>query len=447
MRGVLAIASTALLVQGCNGTPNRLRFASTSIPVSEPGDPTLSVTSIAAEPTPPLTLRDLPGETGAAHATALATKSSGAAEYLSNLAASIARPPQSDRDRTTLQRVIAIDVSPGGYEAGKRLVRTKVTMVPLGPFKFAGYTLAKTDYQTIDLETITSTRKTTGALTLKPSLGNVVEAGEASVGFENTDQAVYGSRERSRELSIGFSSSRIVVTRDGLPNGDLAGMTLLKTSVRPDPTAAAPARPPKADTANPAPKADAPRQSEATPPFLETVVTDQDLFTIEGNDLEPARAAVRTSTDLIWRPQSLRVCARLEYVERRVLDGREFYDEGKQRVEERSRMTKAKVFELVPEEDTNTQLFRILSEETGRHLQLSGPTGHRTITFTNLIAAASFADWASRTGANRIGGRTLAYGGRTIPIRRGRRLRVDLVNRGGTPDTHPIGSECPIPAQ
>ncbi|HYE27535.1 MAG TPA: hypothetical protein VEA61_04800 [Allosphingosinicella sp.] len=413
------VAALALAVGACGQPAFRMRWADGSLPLQRRGEPVLAVTSLAADPASSTGFKDLAERSGAAYAAALAAKTGTAAEYRAALAEPIKGAGRSNIDRTALPRVIALDVSPGGYSAGDRLVWTRVTLLPID-FRFSDFALAKTEYQTIDLETITSTSKETASLTISPTIGSPVEAAEAVLSAERSDQTVYGNRERIRDLSVGFDPQRIVVTRDGGPGIDLAGITLLKVSARPVSKA-------ESDIA--------------------TLVSAYKIVDDNGADLQPSAASMSLSLDRVWRPRPLFVCGRLDYVRREVLNGAEFYDEGHHRVQEREGQTIG-VYQLAPEADVETAQYLIVDSETGSAVEIDAPaSGTRTFAFSNLGEATAFSRWLSRTGADKVGSQTLSVRDpatgrpRPLSVRKGRVFEVQRRETANAPP-EPTLAQC-----
>lgn len=414
----IGVAALALAVSACGQPAFRMRWADGSVPLQDRRTPVLTVTSLAAEPASSTGFKDLAERSGAAYATALATKTSTAAEYRAVLAEPIKGAGRVNIDRSALPRVIALDVSPGGYSAGDRLVWTRVTVVPI-EFRFSDFAMAKTDYQTIDLETITSTSKETASLTISPKIGSPVEAAEAVLSAERSDQTVYANRERIRDLSVGFAPDKIVVTRDGGPGIDLAGITLLKVSARPVS---------RNDT------------------DMITMVTGYKIVGDSGADLEPAAATIALSLDRLWRPRPLFVCARLDYVRREVLAGAEFYDEGHHRVQETQGRT-INVYQLAPEADVELPNFVIIDVETGSAVEIDTPTGSRVFAFADLAEATAFSRWLSRTGATKVGHQALAvtdpssFASRPLAGKKGRSFKI-LRRETAAPQSVPSQGDC-----
>jgi hypothetical protein len=413
------VAALALAVGACGEPAFRMRWAQGSVPLQKRAEPVLAVTSLAADPASSTGFKDLAERSGAAYAAALATKTGTAAEYRAALAEPIKGGGRSNIDRTALPRVIALDVSPGGYSAGDRLVWTRVTLLPID-FRFSDFALAKTDYQTIDLETITSTSKESASLTISPKIGSPVEAAEAVLSAERSDQTVYANRERIRDLSVGFDPHRIVVTRDGGPGTDLAGITLLKVSARPETK----------------------KESD-----IATLVSAYKVVDDTGTDLAPAAASMALSLDRIWRPRPLFVCARLDYVRREVLKGAEFYDEGHHRVQEKEGHSIG-LYQLAPEADLETAQYLIVDSGTGSAVEIdAAATGSRPFAFSNLGEATAFSRWLSRTGAGSVGSQILNVRdpatGRPTPLS-ARKGRVFEIQRWEAPDAppNPTQAQC-----
>lgn len=384
---LLASLPLLCLVMACVHDAARTRWAKGSFPLDEDPRPTLSISSVAAEPQSAVRLRDLPERTGAAVATALAARTSDSAQYLAALGEPIGARNALNQDRTRLPRVIAIDVSPSGFSTTDRLMRTQVTMVPVN-FRFAGYTLAQSDYQTIDLESVTSSATTSASLTLSPSLGNVIEGVEAGVSAERSQESVYTNRQRFRDLSVSFAPDRVIVTRDGAPGIDLYGVTLLKASVRP---------------------------VDSGPTVTETFVTAYKVANeANGQDLVPGEATITLTQDRIWSAQPLMVCARLDYVIRDVMSGGEYVDEGRQVARERWGERPVGLYTLVPEEEVEVPRYAL--KHSGFFLRIDTPAGPRRFSFSNLRDATAFQAWLERTQATQVGNRLLW-------VRNGERLR------------------------
>jgi hypothetical protein len=315
-----------------------------------------------------------------------------------------------------------VDVSPFGYDPVDRLARTQVTIVPVN-FQFAGYTFAQTEYQTIDLETITASQSQSASLTLSPSLGNTIEAVEAGVSAEQSRQSVYTNRARLRDLSVGYSPRRITLTRDAGPGMNLWGITLLKVSVRP---------------------------IDETATLAETLVTGYKIADeTTGADLAAADATIALSLDTVWRPTALFVCARLSHVARHVTAGMEYYDEGRQQISESEGTSEARLYQFVSDEEIETPRFALVTS-SGSMVHVEAPTGVRPLTFTSALDATTVMAWMARANATRIGARNLMVvdtdTGRTVrlPARGNGQLQVQRLRSGGQNRGLSEGQRCDI---
>ena len=415
MRRAFTVLLLTAAVAGCGRDVVRTRWAPGSTPLRGDVTPALSISSVAAEQVNATRWRDLPERTGAAFAEVLGQKIPDPRQYIAALAEPIKGRAELNRNRTTLSRVIDVGVSPQGYDPVDRLVRTQVVIVPVN-FQFTGYTFAQTDYQIIDLESVTSTRSQTASLKLSPQFGNTIEAAEAGVSSTQGQQSVYANRVRVRELSVGFSPRRVTITRDTAPGINLWGNTLLKASARPWSDR---------DIRN------------------ETLVAGFKLADENtGADLAPAKATITLSLDTLWKPKTLFVCAQLYYVSRHVTSGMEYHDEGRQVVRESEGTTPARIYELVDAEEVETQRFG-LSHPSGSFVAIDTPTGIRPLTFTSALDATVAREWLERVRAGQIGARRLwvidPRRGTNVPLR-GRdtdQLEVERLRTGdGAGDVH-----------
>ncbi|HTU11242.1 MAG TPA: hypothetical protein VMG08_10140 [Allosphingosinicella sp.] len=402
------LASLGLLcvTTACVHDAARTRWAKGSAPLDEDPRPTLSISSAAAEPPAAVRLRDLPERTGAAVAAALAARTNDLPQYLAALGEPIGARNALNQDRTRLPRVIAIDVSPSGFSATDRLMRTQVTMAPVN-FRFVGYTLAQSEYQTIDLESVTSSATTSANLTLSPSLGNVIEGVEAGISTERSRESAYTNRQRFRDLSVSFTPERVTVTRDGAPGIDLYGVTLLKASVRP---------------------------IDAGPTVTETFVTAYKVANeANGQDLPAGEASITLSQDRIWSAQPLMVCARLDYVVRDVTSGGEFVDEGLQVARERWGSSDVGLYTLVPEEEVEVARYALV-HPSGFLLRIGAAGEARRFSFSNLRDATAFLAWLKRTQATQVGPRPLwVRNGQRLAGADNSEIRIQRLSGGGEP--------------
>ena len=407
VKSAISLLAAAGLLTGCIGRePVRTRWAEGSTPLDEASNLRLSISSIAAETTA-TKARDLPDAAAAAYLTALGTKLAGAEEFRAAAADAIKPGKRGDADRTVLSRTIAIGLSKRGYSATRRLLLTRVTMVPQN-FVFAGYTLAKSEYQLVDLENVALSRTTTAKVAVAPKFGSVVEAGEASLTQENKEGTTYVNRERTETLSIDYRPDRIELYQRGTAGSDLTGQLLLNASVRPLTLDAA---------------------------EYETVVGAHKIVAANGADLPPAKASMTTVVDKILRSQPLIVCAGVDYVERRVVGGAQFVDEGRQRVVEERSLTAPRMYELIAGDQVAPPLWGVV---TGAgFLAVDTSRGPQSFSFANEVDATRFASWMARTGAAKVGrlrlyGSTVA-GVEPLSVLKGRDVRVQALQTTAVP--------------
>jgi len=140
--------------------------------------PHLAVYSVPAPPSPPHphpTLRDL-GDNGQAHAIDFLAKDPKQSSWrrLEEALTANKEPPPGEKDPFRFDRILVATVTEGtDWNPGDRMVWTRVFVEPIN-FSFAGYTVAATENENINVTSVeaTETRKLSAEIGPTPSRGS-----------------------------------------------------------------------------------------------------------------------------------------------------------------------------------------------------------------------------------------------------------------------------------
>lgn len=400
----VALVFAVLALAGC-AHPEDRRWKSVAdrpasqLPASEiPSVQVYAFSPPKAESAKP-TARDFSDRGQAALIVALAAKAADPEALRKALAAPIvsARTAEGTDDRTRLTRTLVVSISKGsGSLPGDRLVRTEVTITPAQgararkQFEFAGYSVAATDNRIQNIAHLED--ETTYSLkgSLAPKIGGFGDNGlEASLGGSRKSTA--DIVQQYENLNVDITPDRLVLTRESERGLDVVGNTLVSLTLAPAPE---------------------------TSTLSAFIVSAQKLIE-KGKPLAPGKEIFALSNLRMFAGEDLRADVTLRYVLRRIIEGREYYTEGKQKVElvygdvpipvvdgEGDKTYPVQRQILARASDTQPELFVVCAREPDHHaLMASTPDGRSNlVTYESIDDARAMAHWLSQKTRRSIGG-------------------------------------------
>lgn len=303
-------------------------------------------------------------------------------------------------DYLSFDRTLAVAVHRPGFRPADRLERIEVQILPVG-FEFSDLSLVASSFADADLGRVTESTTTSG------TLGGGTPSVTASIGASATAGYEKALQRRFQDADTTLQPRRLTLYRESAPGRDLTGTYAIPlafsaprgveeglpvvTSVSlPDPAAKdalAPkkARRPKKAAAGPA------DEGAAQDPFAH-------LGTLRRLSPDPR--------------EPLKVCARLSYVERRVVRGQAEVDEARQTVVFVHAATRWRAFVVLRPEERSPPLWRVVkrSAPNGVPVTASAPGRAPAVDFLSFKdAEAVRAAFATGRGAE------LARGGLRAP--------------------------------
>ena len=277
----------------------------------------------------------------------------------------------SSRDSTTRSRTVVITIDRPTYRPADRLYQASVTLVADG-FQFSGYEAAATDFTTIDVESLDIRRESDAGAELNPSFGGALSVGKLSIASEKSSNESAAIRERA-VTNVKASPGKIVVYRKGAVGFDLLGNILIKVSAK------------------------------AIPSDVDFVAKVSSFKLMKDDvDLDAAKATLNIEEAQFIVSKPLTVCAKLDYVDREVVKGEQFYDESKHSVRANQGTTGWTRFLLIPEDEVAPTLWALV-DGSGVAIAVETAFGPKTINFTSPLDAVAFAKWVDRVQARVVG--------------------------------------------
>ncbi len=365
----------AFALGGCAGQESLSRWsAAQDVPPWAP--PKVYVASApasgpAAPPAEAVTVKTLPERAGAAYIAALAAKSADAKALQAALGAKLGASDGGSggaKDLTKAARVLLVGVERSSVRPGERLLATTVSIRPANPadFIFTDYELAATSRSTINIGQVSVTDTRSANLSVTGGGGPASATGSVSASRTRSASRAISAQD---EFSVHVEPGRIEIYRTGGEGEDLTGNTLLKLAVR-------------------LPAASRTQFALASPKIRDekgAVLThDKAKLELGFLDADP--------------PKDLWVCARLAYEDRTIVAGEDKLDEGRQKVEIRSGQGPWTPFLIVPEEDLEIPLWKIVDPK-GAELGFDDGLEARPIAFDDYETAQTFLAWAKRLRA------------------------------------------------
>jgi hypothetical protein len=197
--------------------------------------PHIAVYSVAATPHPLPTLRDL-GDRGQAQAIDFleknaALKGKSWAE-LRNALSDSGAAGLGEKDPFQFDRVLVATVTKGAsWDPGDRVMWTRVFVQPIN-FKFAGYTVAATDNETVKVTSVEATKSRKFSADIGLTIPGL-EGPKANVGpsDENTVKTTSDIAAQYEKLGIDIMPQFLRIIRESETGGDVVGNTTVSLSV------------------------------------------------------------------------------------------------------------------------------------------------------------------------------------------------------------------------
>lgn len=135
---------------------------------------------------------------------------------------------------TKLDKTLVVSISKGlAAKPGDRLIWSMVEIVPKDKsYTFAGYTMASTKNEFVDIATIKYTRNIEIGGSLSPTFSGALEGGgEANAKVGASKQIDTSIKQYYTDLAVGIKPNLLQVIREGERNNDISGNTLVKLSL------------------------------------------------------------------------------------------------------------------------------------------------------------------------------------------------------------------------
>jgi len=175
-----------------------------------------------------------------AYVQAMAKKSGSSAALREDLGTPLGKKPEAEKKAaeiasTSLKRTMVISVSKGLNAAtGDRLSWAQVEIRPVGDsFTFTGYTVAATEYDTIDIANVTRTRSFSLGAKLAPTLSSsVIGTGEIGSEFKAGKEVTAAIKQTYTKLDVGIQPCLLRITREGERSMEVNGNTFIKLTLK-----------------------------------------------------------------------------------------------------------------------------------------------------------------------------------------------------------------------
>ncbi|HEX8124205.1 MAG TPA: hypothetical protein VF548_01330 [Allosphingosinicella sp.] len=408
-RAALVAGLSFLALSACAHPEDRRWKMRTELDAPVPANelPDVQVYSIAT-PTPPgkIRLTELSDHGQAALIEALAGTGVDAAA----LRSWVASPLSTDKagsgllDRASLDRTLIISVSKG-FEAqpGDRLMRTIVTITPhrpndaaRPPFEFAGYTIAATDNKVQDIAHLETKSDASLTATVAPTISSTGAnslAGSLVGALSRSHTTSADIKQQYENLNVDITPQRLRITRESERGLDVVGNTIIALTL-------------------------------ATPSYTDrpsAFLASSGKFFAKGKAVAPKAAAlsIRPYRHLAACPLEADVV--MQYQLRRIVRGREYYTEGKQRVAIVTNAVSRPKQILVRGEEALGELYQVMVYAGGSDgVALMASTvdgGQQRLLFSDYGEATALAAWMKGRRDTLIGadGTRLGLGDEDIP--------------------------------
>jgi hypothetical protein len=358
-------------------------------------------------PHPRATLRDL-GDQGQAHAIdfleQVSTSGPRSWEDLRKALSDDDEP--GERDPFLFDRVLVATVTRGAdWQPGDRMVWTRVFVQPIN-FKFAAYTVAATDNETIKISSVeaTNTRKLSADLALTiPGL----EGPKASLGpsNEHTVKTTTDISAQYERLGVDIMPEFLRIIRESESGGDVLGNTKVALSVMTDPLMIR-KRPPG--------------EKSAPPDDLNIVLVVTDIH-LDDEPFDKKSGPSITVLPQVPLPHcALRAKVWALYEQRHIDRGQEYYDESRHAVVFKRDVDEKRVIEIMGADDVSPTVWKIQIVPPGQTATVDRPDRTlikgrikdgtaRDLVFSDYGRASKLAHWIRTHPGVELSNLTLNY--------------------------------------
>jgi hypothetical protein len=266
-------------------------------------------------------------------------------------------------------------------------------------FEFAGYTIAATDTKIQNIANLETSSQASLSATLAPTIGGF---GDNSVegGISRSHKTSAVITQQYENLNIDIVPHELIVTRESERGLDVIGNTIVALTLAPPP------------------------RTDEPVAFLAGATKLYD----KGKALAAARAEFEVRPLAFLSACPLYADVELDYQLRRIVQGREYYTEGKQRVAIVRGSLEAEEYPLVRADEAQRALYQIVVSAGGTRSQLFARTtdgSQKALLLDDYESARSLAHWLQQGGGSRpgAGGIELRMGGDPWP--RGARFKAE----------------------
>jgi hypothetical protein len=292
-----------------------------------------------------------------------------------------APPSVFDSNKTVAKRIIVATVSKGEFRPGDRFVNFRLRLKPSN-FEFVDYVGAETDYNSINIASVSFTKKNDVNIGIKGGTPIAKDVG-VNVSKSVTETGVVGTRIENITVNVDYTT--LDIYREAERGIDLSGNTLVGVSV----------------TA---------QKTKVDDMIASALVVTAASITKNGQRLKPKAASLETANIDYLRPDDLIAEIHFDYIIRRALSKSNEYSEHNQTVAyEKGSCTREKAI-IVRGRDLEIPRWNIM-EVDGRNpsspVDVNSDLGRRSLTFTDYLSAIKFAHWMREEKAAQIGTSTL----------------------------------------
>lgn len=351
--------------------------------LNNPNIPQLSIAAVPTESGSRMKPKDLPDHAGASYFEQLAKFSKTASEFV-KLSGIPLGPNEKTLDTTSFDRTLVITVSKGAYRPGERIVRTRVTITP-NNFSFSNYTIAATEYSTINIDNVTSTQSVGYGAELSPNLtGTIAGTGNLSANYSNAISNTAQISQRIEQLTVSIRGDSLIVDRESERGLDLTGNTLIRLSLK--------VMDPDDDK------------------FVDhQVIVNSTKIRDDQGLLSPEKASISFITATITKPIDFKAEASIEYVRRMILNGASTYTESDDEIQWVVNPAPAPKIEftLLPRREMEVPRWVIRTSDQKQTLFIKTLEGIRQVRFTDFGAAQELVGWLKNMCASKVGSQSL----------------------------------------
>lgn len=386
--------------------------------LNNPNSPQLWIAAVPTESGSRMKPKDLLDHAGASYFEQLANFSKTASEFV-ELSGAPLGPNEKTLDTTSFDRTLVVTVSKGAYSPGERIVRTKVAITPKN-FSFSNYTIAATEYSTINIDNITSTQSVGYGAELSPNLtGTIAGTGKLSANYSNAISNTAQISQRIEQLTVSIRGDSLIVDRESERGLDLTGNTLIRLSLR----------------------VKAPYDDSLVDSL---VIVNSTKIRDDKGLLSPEKASISFITATITKPIDFKADASIEYVRRRILNGASTYTESDDEIQwVVNPLPAPKIeFTLIPRREMEVPRWVIMTSDQKQALLIKTLGGTQQFMFTDFGAAQELVGWLKKMCASKVGSQPLLIadvGDTTYPIE----LTPGKFPRGKYPDFIVIRADNP----